>query len=249
MKHSRKLIISLLSLLIVSTVIYSIVFPHILRGMMVRQSDFVEIADHVFVSPQTSEGQRDSLLTYLDTAHSRNEKFWDQRIAFPDVVFCHDIETAKEYGYGGSPASFFMTPFYSFVMIAPTGLHPDIISHEMCHPELFQRAGWLKHTLVFPVWFFEGIAMQVDHRAFYSDSAWQVITNQGETAPPLESMDDLAGFFDGNFQLNYSTSKHEVNRWLNIVGNEGIKSLIEESGLTTDFYELYRKTEGDFAGR
>ncbi|MEZ4847196.1 MAG: hypothetical protein R3B93_00900 [Bacteroidia bacterium] len=76
-----------------------------------------------------------------------------------------------------------------------------------------------------------------------------MITNQGEPLRLLESMDDLAGFFDGNFQLNYATSKHEVNRWLNIVGNEGIKSLIEESGLTTDFYELYRKIEGDFAGR
>jgi hypothetical protein len=243
MKRIGKSIILLIIVAIICVLAYSAIFPHIARGVLVEYSDFEEISDRVFVSPETSPGQRDSLLAYLDTAHARNVRFWGERVAYPKVVFCHSLELAEKYGYAGSPASFFMTPLFSFVMIVPEGLHPDIISHEMCHPELYQRAGWAKHTLAFPVWFFEGVAMQVDHRLFYSETAWQNMARNGRQAPLLTDIHKPEGFFSGDFQMNYATAKREVTRWLEVVGPEGLKRLIEETTVTGDFYQVYQAIE------
>ena len=45
----------------------------------------------------------------------------------------------------------------------------DVTAHELVHAELAQRLGFWTRTVKLPVWFDEGIAVQLDRRADFDD--------------------------------------------------------------------------------
>lgn len=242
MKLLKKVLLALVFIFVISTLGASFLIPHIASAAVVQFSDFEKIAPEVYVSPGTPQIQKDSLLHLLSVSKERNTAFWGK--TFPvRVIFCHDPEVAKSYGYRGNIASFAMTPFFSFVLFTPDALSPDVVSHEMCHPELFNRLGWFRHEMLIPVWFYEGIGMQLDDREHYSETTWKEITGEGKTAPSLIRLKTREGFYTDAYQVNYSTAKHEVARWLAIVGQEGLYQLIDNLSLNSDFDRLYADLE------
>ena len=94
-----------------------------------------------------------------------------------------------------------------------------MLSHELAHVELSARIGYWNRDEI-PNWFDEGLAVQFDDR--YSDAEWRTRTDNGRTAPDLGQMAIIT--YDD--RLGYLTAKHEVQRWLDVVGQEGFFVLL-----------------------
>jgi len=73
-------------------------------------------------------------------------------------------EQHAQYGIPSTPATVFYTPFRAIMVIGPDGINLDVLSHEMCHTELYHRLGWWRKEMRIPTWFDEGLAMQLDYR-------------------------------------------------------------------------------------
>ena len=54
------------------------------------------------------------------------------------------------------------------VIVGSKGQNIDVIAHELMHAEIADRVGYWRRFTQLPVWFDEGLAMQVDYRAAYT---------------------------------------------------------------------------------
>jgi hypothetical protein len=149
------------------------------------------------------------------------------------------MEVMKTYG-GNSynrAGRTYLTPVTTFIILGPDGvLSADVLSHELAHAEFSARIGhWNRDKI--PNWFDEGLAVQFDDR--YSEAEWQTRTDNGRTAPDL----DQIGTIKHDDWLGYATAKHEVRRWLDIVGQEGLWALLQAIKSGEEFQETYYSLE------
>ncbi|MEO0473196.1 MAG: hypothetical protein AAF206_26515 [Bacteroidota bacterium] len=246
MKKVRRMLIGSLIVLVILSGLYAFLLPEFTRGMLIRWSVFKEVSPHVFVHPEAPRADVDSLMVLLDSARLRNDAFWGERKWHGNIIYCHTEGLMAAYapdGNGSLPGAFLFSPIASQIILGPNGLQADIVSHELSHPEFFVRVGWLPFQTSIPVWFYEGLGMQVDNRSYYSESAWLAATNQGKKAPKLTNLESLEQFFGRDSQLTYGTAKREVRRWLSIVGKDGLDDLIEQISWQADFMSLYQQIE------
>ncbi|MEL6593398.1 MAG: hypothetical protein AAFQ68_25085 [Bacteroidota bacterium] len=221
--------------------------PGLIRAYAIGWSDFEEVSPGIYVSPHTPDAKIDSLLLLVSQARQRNALFWGENKAHPPIIYCHTAQEVKNYAavptQRGVTAAFFFTPIFSYVQVGPPGLHSEVLAHELCHPELFVRTGWYHHEFNLPVWFFEGLAMQLDHREGYSERRFQKLVQSEEGLPELSEIGDWPGFFGGEAFVNYTVARHEVGRWLDVVGKDGLFRLIDGLDDMEDFESLYRAIE------
>jgi hypothetical protein len=112
------------------------------------------------------------------------------------------------------------------VMIGPRGQNPDVVAHELMHAEIADRVGgnWRRFTQL-PVWFDEGLAMQVDFRSRYvlRDGA-------GAETKYVKALRSVNQFFVSDDELltkNYASAKVEVALWVSEVGNSSVYGQLE----------------------
>ena len=102
--------------------------------------------------------------------------------------------------------------------VGPKGRNVDVVAHELVHAEVFDRVGpWVRMTQV-PVWFDEGLAMQVDHRGEYS-------LPEDVSTTYIRSVSGPAAFFVANDHAlthNYAAAKLEMARWVSAVGRQEV---------------------------
>ena len=192
MKKVRRILVGIMIAFGLLSGLYAIMLPEFTRGMLIRWSVFEEVAPNVYVHPQAPPEAVDSLMLLLDSARVRNEAFWGERRWHGNIIFCHTETLMSAYapeGNGKLPGAFLFSPIASQIILGPNGLHPDIVSHELNHPEFFVRVGWLPFQTSIPVWFYEGLGMQVDHRSYYSTDAWLAATRGGSRAPALSDLE------------------------------------------------------------
>lgn len=115
-------------------------------------------------------------------------------------------------------ASTHMIGWRACVFIGPKGQTVDIVAHELVHAEVFERVGaWARWTQV-PVWFDEGLAMQVDYREKY-------VLPEGSRTAFIRNAASPADFFvadDQELTENYAAAKMEVARWVSSVGSKEV---------------------------
>ncbi len=246
MKRIRRLIFIVIGVLALAALGLIGLQPGLARAFWVGFSDFTEVSKGVYVSPDTPSSRTDSLLLLISQAHQRNRLFWGEQQADFPILYCHTAEAFQRYAAVRNarvnPASFFYTPIFAYVLIGPTGLHSEVLAHEFCHPELFVRTGWYQHDFHLPVWFFEGLAMQLDGRKAYGNDQWLTLQQSKHPLPALTDLETGEAFFGGDPFVNYTLARHEVDRWLRIVGKQGLFELIDRLG-EQDFMALYREIE------
>lgn len=247
MKLFRRILLiltGLMALLILGLVLLQ---PGLLRAWRINQSDFTKLSDRIYISPDTPEERADSLLLLISQAHQRNRIFWGEQKAEIPIIYCHTAECFQRYAAVRkaqiAPASFFYTPVFAYVLIGPYGLHSEVLAHELCHPELFVRTGWYQHEFKLPVWFFEGLAMQLDQREAYGEAQWLSLQNSQTPLPKLSELASVNCFFGGDPFVNYTLARHELGRWLDLVGKEGLYRLIEGLDEGKEFAQLYQNIE------
>lgn len=127
----------------------------------------------------------------------------------------------------------------SYVVISREGVDLDIISHELSHTELFERIGIFNRATKIPVWFDEGLAMQVDHRPYYSVDTLRVLSNNFQSLPDVKVHNSYQTFGSGTREevmMNYRTAKYEVKQWYT---SDKLKSFVAQLNEGKSFEEAY----------
>ncbi|MFK7972485.1 MAG: hypothetical protein AB8F95_19095 [Bacteroidia bacterium] len=242
-----------LVLLIAGTAIYVSRYPSIVRCMTIAFQDFDKLDQKVYVSPGTPPETQNLLRELIKRSEVRVADLWGGYAAEPVLIYCHDNSCFDRFG-AGSPGVAYLTPLGPYVVIGPRGLRTDVLSHELCHAELFTRIGWWNSEFEKPAWFDEGLAMQLDHRyakrghsrffGFMID--WERRVGKDNEAFALHKLRDRSAFTSGDFrqtELAYVTSGMEVSRWLEAVGHMGLLRFTDRLCSGESFEKAYAEIE------
>lgn len=230
---NKKLLFSIAILFIVSSIAIAAYKHDLILCTLIEYSEYEEIIKGVFVSPDTTEEQKYQLLALLEDARKRIKKTYGDYTASPIVISSHNMEELKKYTNNNHASTKFTTD-KAYVVLGEDGHNLDVVSHELVHAELFSRVGYFNRTFKIPVWFEEGIAMQVDLRGKYDKPP----TTKKEITQLKYSWQFFKGD-DDNLTAHYSLAKDEVKNWLSGSGEQALYKLLDEIKNGKDFDELY----------
>ena len=246
---------------------FLLLYPQLLRCLRVGHSaDFRQMTGTgaIYVHRSATATQQRQLLQHALTARDRIHRFWGNRQGQAVLIYCPSQPDYEQYCAGGEGAGCSLgTPWgAAYLVLGPDGNNADVISHELCHDELFARLGWWRVKQQIPQWFNEGLALMVDYR-FSNPAVWEHPDSSAanlsslpwpprsipQTPRPMLKLTDLEttrGFFGadyGHTMLAYRTAAEEVARWLSVVGRAGVPLLTKEIAHGKAFSEVYRQLE------
>ena len=187
-----------------------------IASAMIKHSNFVEIQKNIFVSPNTTSQQKKALLELIASAKKRIKNKFGEFTATPIIISSNDIDKLRYYVSNSYGAAHF-TLSNAYIILGPNGQNIDVVSHELVHSEIYTRIGYFNRWLKLPVWFDEGVAMQVDHRKVYNNPPKTIKVKQLKYGWQ---------FFSGNQQNHYAVAKHEVKKWLNASSDTAVYDLL-----------------------
>jgi hypothetical protein len=106
------------------------------------------------------------------------------------------------------------------IMIGSKGQSPDVVAHELMHAEIAERVGYIRRLTQLPMWFDEGLAMQVDYRPQYN-----LTNSSGVESAIIKSLWSAKEFFvhdDDLLTQHYARAKAVVAHWVAKVGNKSV---------------------------
>jgi len=187
------------------------------------------------VSPRTTAIQRSELVALVEEAKLRIRETFGVYSASPVIISVRDPNIRKKYS-ANSYANAILLPLSerkAYLVIGENGHNIDVIAHELMHAEVFHRVGYWNQVVELPVWFSEGVAMQVDYRERYDNPP----ANQ-----QLEKLEYGWQFFSGTDderRQHYSIAKKEVNSWLRNREKYVLYEVLERIDAGENFGALY----------
>ena len=227
--------------LALSSVSLAIYAHDVLACSLVGFSDFEQIEKNVYVAPATSVEERKQLLSLIAEAKDRVSSTYGRLASTPVIITARRMGSLKWFSTNEYASTKFL-PGKSYIVLGPRGHNVDVIAHELVHSEIFEHAGYWVRSVHIPVWFDEGVAMQVDYRKKYD------LPLEKEKSPTLDSLRYSWQFFKGDdveLTNHYAVAKAEVKSWLSRAGNGNVQSLLEKVKSGADFDETYRKMRGN----
>ena len=141
------------------------------------------------------------------------------------------------------------------VLLSPRGLTLPILTHELCHAELYARLGGVNGLTLVPRWFDEGLAVMVSEEPTHAEAVWDGLEHRGIARPALG---DLVGYGDWGRAVQaygdgrpegpkivYTTAGHEVRHWYSRAGADGLAKLITLLRADFPFDEAYTSGHND----
>jgi putative transposon-encoded protein len=113
------------------------------------------------------------------------------------------------------------------VIVGPKGQNIDVLAHELMHAEIAARVGYWRRFTQLPVWFDEGLAMQVDYRPNYTLSLSESESTKVDYVKSLQSSREFFAPSDELLTKNYASAKVVVNKWVTDLGNSAVFSRLE----------------------
>jgi hypothetical protein len=160
----------------------------------------------------------------LSDARARIQSTFGALESKPIVVFFDDPNTFWPF----KPNEYGSTNFLGSrvcVIVGAKGQNIDVTAHELMHAEIAHRVGyWLRWTQL-PVWFDEGLAMQVDYRPDYN-----LPESESSKADDVKSLRSANEFFTTNDAMltkNYASSKVVVKKWVADIGSANVYSQLD----------------------
>lgn len=128
-------------------------------------------------------------------------------------------------------------PGRTCIVIGPEGRNVDVLAHELMHAELAARVGFWRRRTQIPVWFDEGVGMQVDTRSAFdrphgpgaADIRQKVAARDFFAVPPDELTE------------HYALAKREVGRWLDRKGRATLYSRLSAIGRGEPFETVWAR--------
>lgn len=241
----NRVVIYILFCIITSSIIaIAINQKTLISCISIRYSNFKEIGECLYFSPQISEKLKDSLLILVHDAERRNEKFWSTEPLEYTIIFCSSKKELEKYtGRKDVESLSYLTPLGTFIVLGNKGYNVDVISHEMSHSILLQLVGF-KTMQKIPTWFSEGIALQVDYRDIVTDST--IETNYHTDFDYLSSISNFKDFHDNDWnstRIHYIKSRYEIKQWLT---NNKDKLALFLNGIRDDeFIKHYKESNNN----
>lgn len=258
MKRGRNIVSKIISRFLLGVAVllgsYYFLYPHVFRCQTIRFSSFQSVGSSIYVSPAIAPLEYNKIKLLVELSTYRNTLFWGNVKASPTIIICATAEEYERFCQSSEGAGCSIsTPLSdSYIVINQQALNIDVMSHEMCHNEIYTRLGWWKATFQVPQWFHEGVALMVDYRFVATNDpvgrvkgyARQVkkLRRRGYKPIPLEEISTLRGFFQGSQMVvnnAYMTSGREVAHWLAIVGQESLPLFMDELKSGKEFLEVY----------
>jgi hypothetical protein len=239
-------IISILILVILGGIGFYIKSPDLFHCYFIGASnDFTEVKENLYISNDTPETLKDSLISVLRKADNRVCKFWEtnKRKGNPVIIFCYSKSLLSEYSKNNFLITY-KTPFNCFIVLYKDRINLDMLSHELFHTEFCERIGFFKNTKI-PVWFDEGLAMQVDYRKEYSEEKYLELKDSIENNIRLSNISAPETFYAGNFYYHFVLARFEVNEWIKELEKESFHSFIDRINNGEDFYSVYNELKNE----
>lgn len=219
MKKFRKIIIrtSLVFVILIPVAAFAhfIVFPQETRSILIDYSDFKK-EGRIYFNASTPHNKIDSLKSLIEQAAIRIDSFWGQEISTPKFIYCDNEYDFKKYCVNPSAPAVTYLKLGCVIVLSREAINIDIIAHELSHAEFYERVGFYKFNNKIPTWFKHGLAMQNDHRSYYSEDTLKIKSGNFQNLPDIKSITSDKQFYAGTLQqimLNYMTAKHEVKNW------------------------------------
>jgi hypothetical protein len=237
---------------------YYVLYSHLFYCQTIAFSSFDKVNKRLYISDGIDKIQRQQMLGSIRRSRQRVAAFWGKSVGDATLILCSSPDEYQKYCHSNEGAGCSLgTPWGdSYIVLNPYGLNEDVISHEMCHDELFTRLGWWKTTTQIPQWFNEGLALMLDRRFVNSTDSiqryldymdeWLYLTNGAQEFLELDEISTMRGFFGGNqrhVMLAYMTAGMEVSRWMALVGASGIKKLEVSVEDGESFEKVYKQLE------
>ena len=153
----------------------------------------------------------------LQDAKGRIEAKFGLMQSEPVIVFFEKQDSfwllqLNEYG-----SASFLGP-KTCVIIGPKGQNVDVVAHELMHAETKHRVGYWRRWIELPIWFDEGLAMQVDHRERYN------LPKDAKTSyvRKLHSVSEFSVPDRDLLTNHYASAKSEVALWVSKVGTDSV---------------------------
>ena len=226
----KKTLLTLILFISLSSIAIAAFKHQLIASTLIKHSEFIQIDKDVFVSPDTSKVQQRELIELLQKAKARIINKFGSYTVSPIIIFSNDNKQLKTYSnnnYGNTD----FTLNTAYIVVGENGKNIDVVSHELVHAELFHRIGYVNRWLQIPVWFDEGIAMQVDLRAKYA--------NPTNTTTDIKKLKSVNEFYSGDISEHYSLAKFEIKNWLKEHGDEAFYKLLDEIKTGSSFQEAY----------
>jgi hypothetical protein len=214
------------------------------RCELIDWSDLKRVEAKLYVDPRLSQEETERLLRKVAEAQARDARFFGVLLSKPVIIAGPDNQVMDRFGQAGNRTALtYLFLGQAFIVLGPDGMNLDVIAHEIMHAELARRVGFWNRAFKVPTWFDEGLAMQADEREPFSELHWQERTKAGTLAPDLIPLTSGVRFFAGDIWANFATAKHEVRRWLTIVGTPGLLDFIDRLNGHESFASAYREAE------
>ena len=208
----------------------------------IQYSDFEEVQTDVYISPHSTDKQKQDLINLVENAKSRIKKVFGSYTASPVIIFSPVPRIRKQYS-NNSYGKALLLPFSdskAYIVIGENGNNLDVIAHELMHAEVFKRVGYLNQMIEIPVWFNEGVAMQVDFREQYENSTME---------KSFESLEYGWQFFKGSSEeitQHYSLAKAQIKRWRQNKEPDYLYDFLEAINNGKRFNQLYFQPKNKF---
>ncbi|MGJ3699294.1 hypothetical protein [Variovorax sp. AFSI2.2] len=212
--------------LAIATILYvAYTFPSEVTCLFIKSMALEPLADGTLVEPGSSELERAIFLDLQSQARVRIEKTFGTPRSRPVVAFFRDSQTfwplkVNNYGSAGSIGN-------ACVIIGPKGQTVDVVAHELMHQELRERVGSWGLFAEIPIWFNEGVAMQVDFRPQYTLPKEARIRQEIAAVRGLKSVSQFNHGSDEQLTQHYAFAKAEVEQWLGNVGHHDLYPRLE----------------------
>ncbi len=190
-------------------------FPEETRCILVDHSDLIK-DENLYYKSDVPAATREKIRLLISEAFDRDRNFLGSLTCHPKFIYCdNDADYAKYGDPSGGPACTH-TKLGAYIVLSRDGLNADIVSHELMHAELYQCIGFLNNQFKIPVWYKEGLAMQVDNRPDFSEDSLKVYSDNFRKLPDIREINTPALFLSGTSDqvtLHYAAARYEVRKW------------------------------------
>ena len=129
---------------------------------------YVQIDGGVYAARDLPPEERRRALAALRAARGRIAGTFGVPVARPTTIIAADDREAARLGLADDvPGTAFISPLRTEVVLNLAHFSIDVTAHELVHAEVAHRLGFWTRTVKLPVWFDEGVAIQLDRRDPY----------------------------------------------------------------------------------
>ncbi|SEA19958.1 hypothetical protein [Alkalimonas amylolytica] len=179
---------------------------HALACELLPVLDYQQLRSSVYAEPGMSAEQAALLTGLLELAFDRIEALYGTPVSAPRFIITSNAESALAWG-ANETASMHRLPWRSCIVIGPKGQNVDVVAHEWLHAEIQQRVGFMRLLKEIPVWFDEGAALTVDHRAPFLPENIELTAAEVHDVTKRAS---ARAFFSGDIRSHYQAARLAV---------------------------------------